>query len=179
MRRAALLVTVTLSLPLLRVPAQELGQRIRLRTDSAPSRWAVGTLMAQDADSFRLLLAGQAAPVSVARSAVTRLEISRGRKRAVLEGVSAGFGLGFMAGVNVAGRAEGSRGCPNGFSGLCALDMEAYVFQSGVKGGVIGRLVGAAIGFAVRTERWEGVEGGRAQVAFDSRGARLAVSIVF
>ena len=157
MRRAAIFCTVMSLLSLSRTAAQEPGQRIRVRIDSAPSRWVVGTLIAQDRDSLRLLIAGESQSVSLARSAVRRMQVSHGHSRAVVDGLAAGFGLGFIVGANAAGRRESSRVCPNDLSGLCAIEMEADFAQSGVTAGAIGGLMGAVAGFAVRTQRWESV----------------------
>jgi hypothetical protein len=155
MRRVALACTVISLVPLFTTAAQEPGQRIRVRIESAPSRWVVGTLIAGDRDSLRVLVAGSGQRVSLARSAVRRMEFSRGHSRAVVEGLAAGSGVGVLLGANAAGRRQSSRVCPDDLSGLCALDMEADMMQAVMAAAVIGGVVGAAVGFAVRSERWQ------------------------
>jgi hypothetical protein len=155
MRYAVLVCAVTLLLPLFRASAQKPAERVRVRIDSAPSRWVVGTVIRQDQDSLWLGVAGKATPVSLARSTVRRLEVSRGHQRAVVEGLAAGFGLGFLVGADAAGRRQAPLGCPDGLSGICAVNMEWDVIQEGVAAGAIGGLVGAAVGFTVGTERWD------------------------
>jgi hypothetical protein len=83
------------------------------------------------------------------------MEFSRGRSRAVVEGLAAGSGVGALLGANAAGMRQSSRVCPDDLSGVCALDMEADMMQSVMAAAVIGVVVGAAVGFAVRRERWE------------------------
>jgi len=91
-------ITSTSVLALARLTAQQLGQRIRvLATDATPARWVVGDLIAQDDDSLRLRVAGQAQPIAIARRSLQRLEIAR-RQRATWAGAGTGFGLGFLVG---------------------------------------------------------------------------------
>ena len=155
MRRAVLFCAVTSLLPLFRTSAQEPAQRIRVRIDSAPSSWIVGTVIRQDQDSLWLRVVGKATPVSLARSTVRRLEVSRGHHRGVVEGLAAGFGLGFIVGADAAGRKASARECRDDVPGICAVTMEWDVLLGGVAGSAIGGLIGAAVGFTVRTERWD------------------------
>ncbi len=179
MRWIALLVLATSSAPLSHGAAQEPGQRIRLRTGSAPSAWVVGTLVFLDGDSLRIRVAGETAPVVVARPAVQRLEVAKGLKRATFEGGSIGFGLGVIAGAVVASTGAASRSCGGAFVDLCAIDTEAHVVEGGLIGGAIGGVVGAGLGYLVRTERWEPLPSARARVTLARRGAGLAVSLAF
>ena len=179
MRRAVVLLTATLVFPLLPAAAQEPGERVRLSADSAPSRWVVGVLLTQDADSFRLRVVGHPTPIAVARSRVTRLETSRGKRRAVLEGATIGTGLGLITGVVVSSRTAESHACGGAFARLCTVDVEMRVFRGGAIGSALGGLLGAALGSAVKTERWDGMSLGGAHVALAPRGAGLALSLTF
>jgi hypothetical protein len=180
MRRTALLVISTSLVPLVHPAAQQLGQRIRvLAADVTPERWFVGDLLAYDGDSLRLQVAGRALPVSVARRSITRMEVSRGKKRAVLDGASIGSGLGVIVGaLTQVGKPPG-RTCDAWLSSLCALDREAHVVQAGLIGGAVGGLLGAALGYAVRTERWEGLPVGRVRAAVAPSGTGLGLSFAF
>jgi hypothetical protein len=181
MRRVVFLVISTWLLPLTRPAAQQLGQRIRvLVTDATPDQWVVGNLEAQDDDSLRLRVAGQAQPVSVARSSLRRLEVGRGQRRAVFQGAGVGFGLGALVGALTQLGREPSRSHTCGsFSSLCPVEVEARVIKDGLIGGAVGALLGAAIGSAVKTERWEALPLGPAGVGLAPRGAGLGLSFTF
>ena len=182
MRPMSLLILATFLAPFQRVAAQEPAARVRLTLASPSSQRLVGTLVGQYADSFRVQLAARAAPVSVARSAVVRLEVSQGQKRAVGEGALIGAGLGVIGGFVLSGVAASksqSCGTPNLF-GVCYVDWYGRAFRGGLIGGAIGGAVGAALGYALRTDRWEGVPLSRAhQLALAPRGAGLALSLTF
>src|SRR2546426_101443 len=103
MRGMSLLLLVMLVAPLHRLVAQQPGDRVRLTLESASSQRLLGTLLGQDADSFRVQLAGSGARVSIARNAVVRLETSRGQRRAILPGAGIGAGLGAITGFVLGG----------------------------------------------------------------------------
>ncbi len=128
-------------------------------------------------DSFWVQLAGRTAPVSLARGAVVRLEVSRGRKRAVGQGALIGAGLGAIAGFVAGGYAASrSRSCGTpGLADVCYVDWYGRAFRGALIGGTIGGAVGAAVGYAVRTDRWEGVPLSRAHPLVP-RGAGLALT---
>jgi hypothetical protein len=181
MRRIFLIFVATLVTPF-QLVAQEPGQRVRLTTGAASRDRVVGTLVGEDADSFRVRVSGQAAPMSVARSAVTRLEISGGARRATREGAWKAAGLGVVAGFVIGGVAASHSndcGIPSNVF-YCYTDWYARAFRDGLIGGALGALAGAAIGSTVSTERWEGLSLSRAhQVAIAPRGRGLALSIAF
>ena len=178
----ALLILATFLAPRQRVAAQEPAARVRLTMASPSSQRLVGTLVGQDADSFWVLLAARAAPVSVARNAIVRLEVSPGQQRAVGEGALIGAGLGGIGGFVLSGvAASKSRPCgtPDLFE-VCYVNWYGRAFRGGLIGGAIGGAVGAALGYAVRTDRWEGVPLSRAnQLALAPRGPGLALSLTF
>jgi len=176
----SLLTLGSLLTPLQGVPAQQLGEPVRLTVRWAASTHVTGTLVREDADSFWVQLAGGAAPVSVARSAVGRLEVNRGQKHAVAAGALNGAGLGVIAGFVVGGiKASESRSCgtPDLFT-VCYAEWYGGSFRGALIGGAIGGAVGAAVGYAVRSDRWEGVPlSGR--LALAPRGAGLALRLAF
>jgi len=180
MRLVSLLIVAPFFAPLESLGAQQPGEPVRLTMGSAASSPRVaGTLVRQDPDSFWVQLAGRTAPVSLARSAVARLEVSRGRKRAVGQGALVGAGLGAIAGFVAGGYAASrSRSCGTpGFADVCYVDWYGQAFRGALVGGAIGGAVGAAVGYAVRTDRWEGVPLSRAHhLALVPRGAGLALT---
>jgi hypothetical protein len=180
MRRVVLLVSSTCLLALPHSAAQQLGQRVRvLATTDTAARWIVGDLLAQDSDSLRLRVGGQAQPVSVARRSLQRLEVGRGQQRAVLAGARIGVGLGVLIGAIVQASGQAARSCDGWFSGLCSLDHEARVVQAGLIGGAVGGVLGAALGYGVRVERWERLPLGRARVTVAGNGTGVGLSFRF
>lgn len=180
MRRVVLIVTSTSLLPLVQAPAQQVGPRIGvLGTAVTPARWGVGDLAAQDGDWLRLRVAGRAQPARVALRSLTRREVGRGQERAALSGASIGFGLGVIAGaLTQLGKAPAGSGDAS-CGGHCALHREASVVQTRLIGGAVGSLLGAALGYAVKTERWEALPLGRAGVAVAPNGTGLGLSFAF
>ena len=127
-------------------------------------------------------LGGHAAPVAVARSAATRLEISRGHQRATIRGAGIGAGLGAIGGFVFSGLAASeSRPCGSpGLVGVCLTDWYGRAFRGGLIGGAVGALIGAALGYAVRTEVWAGVPLGQTHhLSLAPRGSGLALSLAF
>ena len=174
MRRISFLTIATVVALLQRTAAQEPGERVRLTITSASSRRLVGTFLDQDADSVRVQLPGQAVPVSVARSAATRLEVSRGHRRATINGAGIGAGLGAIGGFVFSGLAASeSRPCGSpDLVGVCLTDWYGRAFRGGLIGGAVGALIGAALGYSVRTEAWAGV-------SLAPHGRGLALSLAF
>jgi len=180
MRRVVWLVSSACLLPLFHSAAQQLGQRIRvLATTDTAARWIVGDLLAQDSDSLRLRVGGQAQPVSVARRSLQRLEVGRGQQRAVLAGARIGVGLGVLVGAISQASREPARSCDGWFSSLCSLDREARVVQAGLIGAAVGGVLGAALGYGVRFERWQGLPLGGARVTVARNGTGVGLSFGF
>ncbi len=176
MRVISLLAVATFFAP--NLGAQQPGERVRLTMGwGASSTRVAGMLASHDADSFWVQLAGHTAPVSLARSAVVQLEVSRGQTRAVGKGALVGAGLGAIAGFFVGGYAASrSRSCA-GFADVCYVDWYGRAFRGALIGGAIGGALGAALGYAVRTDRWEGVPLSRAHhLALVPRGPGLALT---
>src|SRR5712692_5218846 len=178
MRVISLLAVATFFAP--NLGAQQPGERVRLTMGwGASSTRVAGMLVSHDADSFWVQLVGRTAPVSLARSAVARLEVGRGQRRAVGQGalIAAGLGAigGFVAGGYAASRSR-SCGTP-GLADVCYVDWYGRAFRGALIGGTIGGAVGAAVGYAVRTDRWEGMPLSRAHhLALVPRGPGLALT---
>ena len=176
MRRAAPLLAALLSLTPYAAPAQWAGQRVRLTTASEPARWLAGTLVGQNADSLRVQAPHEIVPISVARSAVVRLEISSGQRSAAGPGAVKGLEFGALAGAVVALRGAGAPCAQLTTAAVCG---ELRTLAGAAVGGAVGAIVGAAIGSLVKTERWESASPAPLQVAFAPRGAALALSLPF
>lgn len=180
MRPIALLLLATCLAPLERVAAQDAALRVRFTIASPTPRRLVGTLVSQDTDSLWVQVAGQAAPMAVARSAVG-VEVSQGRRRAIAEGARIGAQLGVLGGVVVGLTTAQSQACgTSDLVGMCSLASYARGLEGALIGGTIGAVVGAALGSAVRTDRWEAVSLGPSRhLALAPRGAGVAVSLTF
>jgi hypothetical protein len=176
MRRTVPLLAALLSLAPYAAPAQWAGQRVRLTTTSEPARWLAGTLVRQDADSLRLQVPSQAAPIAVARSAVVRLEISGGQRRFTGPGAVHGLEFGALAGAVVALRGAAAPCARLTTAAVCG---ELRTLAGAAVGGAVGATVGAAIGSLFKTERWDAASPAPLQVAFAPRGAVLALSLRF
>ena len=182
MRCTSFLILPALCALLQSVAAQQPDAPVRLTTESPFSQRLVGTLVHQDSDSLWVQFAGHAAPVGVARSAVTRLEIDRHQKREVVKGAGVGLGVGLIGGfVFGALRAGQSRSCatPGAFD-VCYVEWYGRAFRDGVIGGAIGGVLGAALGYAVKTNDWQVVPLGEARhLSLAPRGAGVAISLTF
>ena len=176
MRRAAL-VTLGLALGLpLYLAAQapgslSPGKRIRVQTESSSS-WVIGTILALDVDSLRLLLADTTHEVSIKRNSITRLEVSDSVKssagRKALQGFVIGTALGAIAGV-----ASGDD--QSGFIRFTAGEKAGML---GIVGGGLGALLGALAGSSVH-ERWSSLPVAGVHATLTPRGAGLMLSIRF
>jgi len=103
------------------------------------------TLSGWRADSLLLDLAG-GSTLAVPRSALTRLEISRGRKSKVMTGALVGLLVGTAA------TAAFLAGFCSDSDTLCESD---EVFRAFAIIALPPTAIGAAIGLAIRVERWE------------------------
>jgi hypothetical protein len=177
MRRAAAFFAALLLTPAFGLAAQaplysNVGNRVRLKTDSA-SQWLVGTLVGADGDSLRLRVADRAPIVSVARRTVSQFEVRYGGHSKAGKGALTGFFVGAAAGA-IAGFASGDD--PPGWFSFTA-GQKALVL--GLLGSASGALLGAVIGASSHSDRWTSVSLGRAKVALAPRGAGLALSVTF
>jgi len=145
---AALCVSPILALASQARPVVAPGDRVRVTTED----WElVGTLLAQGDDSLRLQVIGEVTPVSVARSAIKRLEISRGSHSSTGSGALIGLGAGVLAGGALG--AEANSPCDPEVFG-CG---PGLVVGGGLLVGAIGAGIGAVIGSLSHSEQWDSV----------------------
>jgi hypothetical protein len=120
------------------------GTRVRVTVrDDGTERRLVGPLRTFDGDALTLSPDGGTGPVSLSRSTITRIEVSRGGRSRAGKGALVGAVLG-LAAIAIA---ESTRG----------EDYEAPDNYGLIVGGAIagGAVLGAGVGAMVRSERWE------------------------
>ncbi len=129
------------------------GSRIRItQLEAGKSRRRSGTVVTAAADTVVLRPDGLGATATVSLARISRLEVSRGRKRHIAVGVGVGFLAGVGTGALVGALACKDHGCLDGSDEMGAL---VVALGAGI-GGVVGMLVGGGIG-AHRTDMWETV----------------------
>ena len=124
-----------------------------------------GKVVASDADTLTIRLDGRNVRVSLPRTAIARMQVSRGgRPRSTLRGAAIGLGIGAVGGA-LLGYSAGDDRCPPGnpnegffgWNGCLALFSAGDKAAMGAIGfGALGGLVGAVIG-SRHSERWETV----------------------
>ena len=152
------------------------GQLIRVvsRETELAGQLLTGRLLAIDDETLLVKVTGRAAPLRLRRSAVEKLDVSRGKRSRAGEGALIG---GVALGIPVAVLGGLAAGAVPG--GSCQPDC----LPSGLVGGLvlgvaIGAPIGALIGSASRSERWERVPFSVA-VTPQRRGARAALTLRF
>lgn len=134
----------------------EPGTRIRLRgtlSSTSQSQWLVGTTMAISADSLMLKVDGSMDVVSVPRTTIHELGVSRGKSRD--RGVILGAAIGFVGGniyykiinppeFQCVNEEKGGEGCNTVF----------FLAKDGMAGAMIGALAGLVL---YVEERWDSV----------------------
>jgi hypothetical protein len=136
------------------------GSRVRVRTaDHKPAQ--VGVLEAASADRLLIRTSPSDPPIEVRAADVTKLEVSRGRRRNTLKGLLAGaVAWGAIVGLVAA---------------FDTLD-ESGVGEPLFIGGMLA--AGAGIGAMVKTERWERVPAGGVSLGIAPRPRGLQAQIV-
>jgi hypothetical protein len=131
------------------VAAQDLpvGSRIRITKAGGPA--IIGTLESEDANHLTFTPQYERHPTLVSRSALTRVEVSRGWRRRTRQGAYAGFGVGLLAGT-VAGVSFYYAG--DGFTSA----VQGAAACGGLGAGT-GALVGAGLGALSKRDVWEDV----------------------
>jgi hypothetical protein len=139
------------------------GDQVRVTTTAPAARFA-GRLVALG-DSDLAVSLDPRRTARIPRRAVQRLEIDMGMERNAYLGSRVGALFGFVAGLGW-GLSTPMR-CRWGESGLfsfgtieCASDIggrSGWVLMHAMFGGAAGGMVGGALGFLVRTDRWEAV----------------------
>lgn len=128
----------------------EEGVRVRLRLASSYGTRRAGRVLSTSGDRLTLLVDGESAARTVSLSEVRELEVSRGvRSHAgtgFAIGAAAGGTLGLLAGLALSGS--------DGFLQADAGDVAKGTMVLGMLGG----LVGTAIGASSKSDRWESVD---------------------
>ena len=129
------------------------GTRVRITAPTVAEKRLVGTITAWGPEN--LTVTSEKGPIVLPRGAVSRLEVSRGRKSRG-RGALVGAGIGVGAGV-VGGFAHGSDP-----PGLVSFNASFYAFGYGILGAAAGALIGLAI---TPGERWEELPSTRFRVS--------------
>ena len=169
MYRAPLILVALLSATPIaaQVASPDSGIRVRVTfSEAGASRQVTGTLIFLDADSLAVRVAAPSTgsttrtapatqPVPLARSQVTRLEVSTGRHSSAGMGALIGAGIGIVGGVAVglAGQCNG-----NEVGWTFCLDSQGYTVGFGAVFGALGAGLGAIVGALTHHETWRSVE---------------------
>jgi hypothetical protein len=137
------------------------GSRVRVRTSDHESP-RVGVLEAAHPDGLLIGSSASALPIEIRRADITRLEVSRGKRRNTLKGLLAGaVAWGAVVGLVAA---------------FDTLD-ESGVGEPLFVGGMLA--AGAAVGSMVKTERWERVPVGAASAGLAPHARGLQARFVW
>jgi hypothetical protein len=183
MRSRALAVIATILIPLGSAKAQTFqprsGDRVRITAPTYTLTNQTADVVSVRSDSLFLQLAGDGmvAMVAVPITAVSRLDVSTGRRRHTLQGAGIGALVGAGSGMLI-GFASGDD--EPGFLAFTAGEKAAL--GGAVLGGA-GLLLGAIVGTLNVTDRWASVPLGDGRAApnfqMDRRGARIGVGLSF
>jgi len=162
-------------------PAIEASQRVRLSYDCRTRTLSAGqvrsecqrksgTVIVLRGDT--LILSAGSATKTHRLSAVTRIEVSRGRRSHGLTGAVIGAPVGAVAGLAILTLANGAWVCG---------DYEIGALCGAVAGGGVigGALLGALVGGAVKTDRWEDVSFNSVRVTIVPQPTRFGLSAAF
>jgi len=151
-------------------PSVTIGSRARVTTGGTV-RPTIGTVVSIGPDALVLKADGRDGLWAVARANIRRLEVSGGSRSRWADGALIGAGIGAMPGVLLTFGDIDSDVHGDGPSPVAVAAM----------GAVGGALVGAAIGRAIKAERWLGCDVPRASVAVwpVRHGAAVSVRIAW
>lgn len=126
----------------------QVGTRVRVRAPSAVAGRLTGVVLVRTNDSVTVSRE-DAMPIAIPLSALTSLEVSRGRSRGLGAAKGAMWGGGVML---LLGAGFSDRPCkPNAVADTCERVSAA---ENALYAGVSGAMIGAIIGAAVGSERW-------------------------
>ena len=151
-----------------------IGEKVRVTTRTGRDD-RTGVVMAADAQSLTVSLGSGKPPVRIPLASVRKLEVARGRRTAVKEGAISGGLVGLVLGV-LAVHTVSHALCEN------ATDCDASPQGYGIGAGAFaagGAGLGALVGLAIKTDRWETVPVDRVGVAIGPvpAGAGVQVSV--
>lgn len=145
----------------------QIGDRIRIKTPVSSSA-IKGTFVAADDAALTLAPEGRdATHKKFARSEIVKLEVARGKRRNVVWGAVGGAAVGLMVDL-VATAADQSDSGPCDFGACVILP-------------AMGAAVGALVGLAIKTDRWDAVPADKLGLAVlpTRHGVQLALSFRF
>jgi hypothetical protein len=123
------------------------GMRVRVMAPALSGGWISGTVAQVDSAALRMRVPPAGGPLLVPAETLQRLQASRGRGRATLEGAVAGGTLAALVGF-FAVQAEGDTGCARGCGGGSGA---GFLVGAGA-GTLLGALIGSRI--PAGPERW-------------------------
>jgi hypothetical protein len=150
-RRALLALLLLVALPAApRAQSVAQGTRVRVMAPAISNDWIGGTVDRADSAALRLRVPPAGGVLLVPAQTLQRLQASRGRGTATLEGAIAGGTLGALVGF-FAIRTEGDGSCARGCGGASG---GGFLVGAGA-----GAVLGGLIGSRIRTgpERWREV----------------------
>lgn len=121
-------------------PNVSTGDRVRVTAPALSRDRIEGRLAAQDAETLTIVPRADGSTLRVPRAQIARLEVARGKKSHLIEGVFAGIAGGVVLGA----AACGAMPCQGHGS-------ETRTLQ---KTTLLGAAAGAFVGTLVRTDRW-------------------------
>ena len=181
MRTITFLVAVLAVTPLSTVNAQQqpppvkVGERVLITAPDLGLNRYLGVLMAMDSATLTV------DTLEVALTAMTRLEVSQGRTSGAGRGALTGGGIGLVTGAISGFLVGGLCYLGGGGAGARQCRAETTALGAGVLG-VLGAVIGAAIGRGSESDRWEEVPLDQLSVSFvPQRDGRfgLGLSVAF
>jgi hypothetical protein len=148
------------------------GEKVRVTTLAGASR-EQGLVVQTDAEALTVSLGSGKPPLRIPLASIDRLEVARGRRRAVGEGALVGGLAGAaLGGLAVAALAEAL--CE--YDSDCSGSAEGYLVGIGVFGAA-GAGVGALTGLAIKKDRWERLPVDRVRVGIRPAPAGASVQV--
>ncbi len=153
------------------------GDKVRVSAPAVVEKRMVCTVESLKPDTLALTVEGRDELLALPIAHVTKLEVGRGQKSNAGKGALIGLGVGVVVGVTL-----GFAACAGETGSPCTNDVgegspAGFAAVLGATGAVLGTGIGALIGLAARTDRWETVPLDQIRVSLVSdRRGRLTVS---